>query len=192
MINLVDNIIINPFRFFSRLETSFEILSSLFCLCSPNLSRSALFFPLASTRVHSPRAISLSPSPSLSRLSAAPREIRLGRRPESFDRAKIDPEVLFVNCISPRHRYAAPPCSDKREKIEAVSRVPDRDNRLQSHRSGTRFSRRTLASSNVLFDNQRGGHFYEKKKIRKEIFYFILVYNFIDIIDARQIRIAMI
>lgn len=32
----------------------------------------------------------------------------------------------------------------------------------------------------------------KKKKIRKEIFYFILVYNFIDIIDARQIRIAMI
>lgn len=35
------------------------------------------------------------------------REIRLGRRPRSFDRAKIDPEVLLVNCISePRHRYA--------------------------------------------------------------------------------------
>lgn len=167
---------------FSLASSASVLRISLAQLCS------SLSLRLASTR----RVPSLSPSPSLSRLSAAPREIRLGRRPESFDRAKIDPEVLFVNCISPRHRYAAPPCSDKREKIEAVSRVPDRDNRLQSHRSGTRFSRRTLASSNVLFDNQRGGHFYEKKKIRKEIFYFILVYNFIDIIDARQIRIAMI
>lgn len=38
-------------------------------------------------------------------LSLGSREIRLGRRPRSFDRAKIDPEVRFVNCISePRHR----------------------------------------------------------------------------------------
>jgi len=38
-------------------------------------------------------------------LSLGSREIRLGRRPRSFDRAKIDPEVRFVNCISePWHR----------------------------------------------------------------------------------------